>query len=178
MVLCVVIALSLFHQQVTISRSFKEEVVRPVLKHHFRRDEFLGRINEMVYFLPFSKVELLTLVERELSFWARKAKDKHDVDLEWDRRVLEILADGYNVYYGARSIKHEVERRVVTQLAAAHESDHLEKGSVVRISVLEEEAKDESDRSEGPKLRMTVRKKGKHDFVDLAEPFSNMAPLN
>ena len=31
------------------------------------------------------------------------------------------LADGYNVHYGARSIKYEVERRVVSQLAAGHE---------------------------------------------------------
>lgn len=39
---------------------------------HFRRDEFLGRINEIVYFLPFSHSELLQLVSKELSFWAKK----------------------------------------------------------------------------------------------------------
>ena len=38
---------------------------------HFKRDEFLGRINEMVYFLPFSRSELLTLVTRELDFWSK-----------------------------------------------------------------------------------------------------------
>ena len=36
----------------------------------------------------------------------------------------------YNVYYGARSIKHEVERRVVTQLALAHETGML---TIVKI---------------------------------------------
>lgn len=39
---------------------------------HFRRDEFLGRINEIVYFLPFCHSELLQLVSKELSFWAKK----------------------------------------------------------------------------------------------------------
>lgn len=39
---------------------------------HFRRDEFLGRISEIVYFLPFSHSELLHLVTKELSFWAKK----------------------------------------------------------------------------------------------------------
>lgn len=39
---------------------------------HFRRDEFLGRITEIVYFLPFSHSELLQLVSKELSFWAKK----------------------------------------------------------------------------------------------------------
>lgn len=39
---------------------------------HFRRDEFLGRITEIVYFLPFSHSELLHLVTKELNFWAKK----------------------------------------------------------------------------------------------------------
>ena len=46
-------------KQVTISRRFKERVVQPILKRHFGRDEFLGRINEIVYFLPFSRVSHL-----------------------------------------------------------------------------------------------------------------------
>lgn len=57
---------------VTVSRKFKEQVVRPILKRHFRRDEFLGRINEIVYFLPFSRKELLKLVTKELDYWAKK----------------------------------------------------------------------------------------------------------
>ena len=41
--------------KIKISRHFKEKVVQPILKFHFGRDEFLGRINEIVYFLPFSR---------------------------------------------------------------------------------------------------------------------------
>ena len=53
-------------KQVTISRRFKEKVVQPILKRHFGRDEFLGRINEIVYFLPFSRVSFrLTQVMRQ-----------------------------------------------------------------------------------------------------------------
>ncbi|XP_055751063.1 caseinolytic peptidase B protein homolog isoform X2 [Salvelinus fontinalis] len=57
---------------VTISRQFKDAVIRPILKAHFRRDEFLGRINEIVYFLPFCPSELQQLVSKELNFWAKK----------------------------------------------------------------------------------------------------------
>lgn len=32
---------------VEITRQFRDEVIRPILKGHFRRDEFLGRINEV-----------------------------------------------------------------------------------------------------------------------------------
>ena len=105
-----------------------------ILKRHFKRDEFLGRINEFVYFLPFSRKELIQLVTRELEYWSKKvtfkqisehivtfkmnrfvsfqAKDKHGMILEWDRNALDFLVNGYDINYGARSIKHEVERRV------------------------------------------------------------------
>jgi len=61
-------------EQVTITRKFKDSVVKPILKRHFRRDEFLGRINEIVYFLPFSKQELNKLVLKELLYWAKKVR--------------------------------------------------------------------------------------------------------
>lgn len=85
----------------------------------------MGRINEIVYFLPFSRAELVELVARELKVWATRAKERHMIELKWDREILSVLADGYDVHYGARSIKYEVERRVVNQLAAAHERGEL-----------------------------------------------------
>ena len=45
-----------------------------------------------------------------MQFWSAKAKQNHNVEVTWDKQVLHFLSDGYNVYYGARSIKHEVER--------------------------------------------------------------------
>ena len=69
-------------ERITVSSQFKENVVRRILKSHFKRDEFLGRINEIVYFLPFSKSELYQLVNKELQFWAKKAMDKHSVTLK------------------------------------------------------------------------------------------------
>jgi len=158
--------------KITISRHFKEKIVQPILKSHFRRDEFLGRINEIVYFLPFSRSELLHLVERELVFWSQRALSKHDIQLSWDRTVLSLLADGYNVHYGARSIKHEVERRVVSQLALAHETDQIAPSSVVKLTT--------SGSSDGDlgTLRITVKKREEEEYRDLSEPFSNDSPLN
>uniref|UniRef100_A0A1A8GX06 Mitochondrial disaggregase n=1 Tax=Nothobranchius korthausae TaxID=1143690 RepID=A0A1A8GX06_9TELE len=138
---------------IKISRQFKETVIRPILKAHFRRDEFLGRINEIVYFLPFCHSELLQLVSKELSFWAKKAKQRHDITLQWDRPVLDLLAGGYNLHYGARSIKHEVERRVVNQLAAAYEQELLPKGCTLRLCVQSDGQEEERG---APSLRLEV----------------------
>ncbi|CAH3191448.1 unnamed protein product [Porites evermanni] len=161
-------------EKVTISRKFKERVVQPILKLHFRRDEFLGRINEMVYFLPFSRSELITLVTRELNFWAKMALNRHDIHMSWDREVLDVLADGYDVHYGARSIKHEVERRVVNQLAAAHERELISPGCSLHITV--GHPKGEGGRSFGedlaPIIKLQLIKEGKKKVdIDVGDVF-------
>ncbi|CAG2111953.1 unnamed protein product [Medioppia subpectinata] len=124
-------------EMVQVSKQFKEEVIRPILKQHFKRDEFLGRINEMVYFLQFSRHELNQLVIRELQYWADRALKRHQMSLTWDKRVVGLIADEYNVYYGARSIKHEVERRIINKIAFAHESQLISSGAGVHITVEE-----------------------------------------
>ncbi|XP_050362445.1 caseinolytic peptidase B protein homolog [Nymphalis io] len=138
-----------------VSRKFKDTVVRPILKRHFGRDEFLGRINEIVYFLPFSRQELLTLVQMELRAWAEKARARHAVELRWEGGVLGALADGYDVHYGARSIKHEVERRVVNQLALAAERGAVAGGCSVLLS------------ARAGRLLLAVRKPPQRDYVPL-----------
>ncbi|CAF2126182.1 unnamed protein product [Rotaria magnacalcarata] len=123
--------------RITVSKQFKDKVVKPILKKHFRRDEFLGRINEMVYFLPFSQSEINKLLLKELEFWKNRAIDQHNIDIIWDRKALDCLADGYDINYGARSLKHEIERSVVNQLAAAHEQGLIESGNQILLTAQE-----------------------------------------
>ncbi|XP_017490814.1 PREDICTED: caseinolytic peptidase B protein homolog, partial [Rhagoletis zephyria] len=124
--------------KVVVSRYFKDNVIRPILKRHFKRDEFLGRINEIVYFLPFSRSELHKLVTRELELWKERAAIRHRISLSWDRNVIGVLANGYDVHYGARSIKYEVDRRVVNKLASAHENRLMLPGAKVHVVVSED----------------------------------------
>ena len=105
-------------QKNVVDKDFKRNVVKPILKFHFKRDEFLGRINEFVYFLPFSDSELYQLVEHELKIWKQISKDKHEIELSWEDSIIAVLADGYDLSYGARSVKYETERKVVTALAS------------------------------------------------------------
>ena len=83
--------------------------------------------------MPFSKSELTELVKKELQFWHDRAKKIHNIELSWDTDVLDILADGYDIHYGARSIKHEVERRVVNKLATAHERDLIKESCRIHL---------------------------------------------
>lgn len=53
-------------------KEFMDTTIRPILRNHFLRDEFLGRIDEMVVFLPFGETEVKDLVEKELKGWQDK----------------------------------------------------------------------------------------------------------
>jgi len=58
---------------------------------------------------------------------------KHKIKIEWDSAVEHVIIGAYDVSYGARSIKHEVERSVVAQLAKAHERGVIKENAVIRI---------------------------------------------
>ena len=129
--------ISKIEEQIVVSRDFKRKVVEPILKRTFLRDEFLGRINEILYFLPFTRSELNLLVLKEMEFWKKKAYERHKMTLTWERGVIDLLADAYNIKYGARSIKYEVERSVVSQLAMAHERKLIQAGDEVNVRAID-----------------------------------------
>jgi ATP-dependent Clp protease ATP-binding subunit ClpB len=96
-------------------------------------------------------------------FLVFQALEKHKIKLVWDHSVLTILADGYDVHYGARSIKYEVERRVVNQLAAAHEQGIIGNGSIVKIG------ESPVSGSGSGTIKLWVKLKGGAEFIDIEE---------
>ena len=55
------------------------------------------------------------------------------VQLTWSEDVVTVLTDGYDVSYGARSVKHETERKVVSRLAKAFEDGSLIKDQEIQL---------------------------------------------
>ena len=53
--------------------------------------------------------------------------------------MIGVLANGYDVHYGARSIRYEVERRVVNKLASAHENRLMLPGAKVHVVLSKDE---------------------------------------
>eukprot|EP00756_Hemistasia_phaeocysticola_P021536 Hpha_TRINITY_DN15780_c1_g8::TRINITY_DN15780_c1_g8_i1::g.41751::m.41751/K03695/clpB; ATP-dependent Clp protease ATP-binding subunit ClpB len=135
-----------------IRRKVREEIVGPILREAFGRDEFLGRINETLYFLPFTDEELDLLVEKELETWRGMASSRHGLDLRWTAGLVQFVKAGYNLRYGARSIKHEVERSLISKLASAQEKGRIKKGDIVTLDFETEprqgRSADEDDREE------------------------------
>lgn len=102
-----------------------------------------------------------------------QALEKHKIKLLWDHSVLAVLADGYDIHYGARSIKYEVERQVVNRLAAAHERGIIGNGSTVRLSELHT-----AGARSGAAIRLRVKSKEGMDFVDIEEDRDLKYPMS
>jgi len=62
-----------------------------------------------------------------------------------------------------RSIKHEVERRVISKLALAHETEQLTNGCEVQISAVE------IDKDDDAQLKISIKKPNQKSFVELLE---------
>ena len=117
------------------TKKFMLDVVQPILKLHFKRDEFLGRINEFVIFHPFSADDLGEIVNMELQKWRGRALARHNLALSWSPELAKSLADGFQESYGFRSLKHEVERRVISVIVEAYERNELKEGQAVKLSL-------------------------------------------
>jgi len=72
------------------TQEFLRKTVHPILKRHFKRDEFLGRINDMLIFHPFSMHDLRVIVNMELSKWASKANQRHKIAIKWTDKVMKL----------------------------------------------------------------------------------------
>ena len=75
----------------SLSRQFINEHIYPILRHHFKRDEFLGRITEIMYFLPFTENELKQIVSKELSNWANKVSNETRATLVISIKIMDLF---------------------------------------------------------------------------------------
>ena len=120
-----------------IDDNFKKHIMYPELKRAFRRNEFLGRINEIVYFLPFTSEQCLKLVERELERIKQYA-EKQNISFSWSKESVGFLARAIDANYGARSLKNEVSRQVVNKMADMNLENKIKTGSKVYLDVLDD----------------------------------------
>lgn len=117
------------------TNKFLRTVVQPILKAHFKRDEFLGRINDMVVFHHFLDSDIEDIVNMELGLWQKQAKNRHDITLSWTQDIITRLSGNFNERYGFRSIKHAVQKEIVNLLAWAHERGKIREGTAVEVAV-------------------------------------------
>ena len=114
-----------------ISEEARKEV-DTLLKQKFR-PEFLNRLDEIIFYKPLSKTEIFRIVDLLLEKLRKRLEDKQ-LELEVTDAAKEcIVAQGYDVNYGARPLKRLIQSKVETLVARKIIADDPAPGTVIRI---------------------------------------------
>jgi len=111
--------------------------VEPILRAYFKRDELIGRINEILPFTPFTNKDIDKIVNLQLTKWAQTANKKHNIILNWSSELITSIRESYNPNYGVRSIKNFIDKKVVNELARASREGRITPGCDAIIDVVD-----------------------------------------
>ena len=120
-----------------VSESARQGVMAE-LRERFR-PEFLNRIDDVVIFKPLSLEEITKIVDLLLIELNERLEDRK-VEIKLTSKSRAWIAEkGYDPTYGARPLKRFLQKQVETRIARALVSDEIEEGSVVTLSIKDDE---------------------------------------
>ncbi len=105
-----------------------------LLKQNFR-PEFLNRLDEIVYYKPLQKNEIIHIVDLMLNDLQKRLDDKK-IKLELTEKAKEfIVENGFDANFGARPLKRYIQRKVETMLARKIIADNIAPDTKLVIDV-------------------------------------------
>ncbi len=109
-----------------------QDAVVAEMKKYFR-PEFLNRVDDIVFFKPLSKDEILKIIDLQFDRIAQRLKDREiEIRLSEDAKNL-ILENAYDPIYGARPIKRYLQKSIETFIGRALISGEIAEGQKVLI---------------------------------------------
>ena len=108
--------------------------VDALLKTSFR-PEFLNRLDEIVYYKPLSKTEIVGVVELMLQSLTQRLAEKQLKLHLTDAAKAFIVDNGYDPVYGARPLKRFIQSKVETLLARAIIANNPQPGDTLTVDV-------------------------------------------
>ena len=114
------------------------ETVNSLLKQHFR-PEFLNRLDEIVFYKPLTKNEIVSIVDLLVKNLEKRLQDKKlHLELTPDAKSF-IVEGGYNPVYGARPLKRFIQSTVETEIAKLIITKNPLPESVIFVDAIGEE---------------------------------------
>ena len=106
--------------------------VHALLKQSFR-PEFLNRLDEIIMFKPLAKSQIGAIVDLLLSNVKSRLADKQ-IELKITQKAKdEIIAQGYDVSFGARPLKRFIQHTVETMVAKAILQNNIKPNSTIVV---------------------------------------------
>lgn len=106
--------------------------VENLLKRQFR-PEFLNRLDEIIFYKPLTKTEIMSIVELMLDDLKKRLANQH-IKLHLTDAAKNYIVDcGYDPSFGARPMRRFIQSKVETLAAKKIIGGHLEHGDSINI---------------------------------------------
>ncbi|MCL2774121.1 MAG: ATP-dependent chaperone ClpB [Oscillospiraceae bacterium] len=117
--------------------NIKEETkieIENMLKQHFR-PEFLNRLDEIIFYKPLSKTEILNIIDILTERLSARLKEQQ-LSVRLTEKAKEYVADdAYDPIYGARPIKRYIQSKIETMIGRHILKGNIEQGHEFVIDV-------------------------------------------
>ena len=111
-----------------------KERVNALLKRTFR-PEFLNRLDEIVIFTPLSESAVAKIVDIMLNKLASRL-ERQQIQLSVTEEAKRfIVANGYDVIYGARPLRRFIESKIETAVAKVLLGGNLKQKGIINVTV-------------------------------------------
>ena len=111
-----------------------EEHAKDALKTIFR-PEFLNRVDEIIVFNSLSRENLKNIARIMMQDISSECQEK-GIQLEVTDKVYNYLAEnGYNEKYGARPLRHLIQRKIEDELSELFLVGKIREGSTVKADI-------------------------------------------
>lgn len=110
------------------------ERVEGLLKQQFR-PEFLNRLDEIIFYKPLAKNEIMSIVDLMLEDLQKRLDDKHIRINVTEAAKNHIVECGYDPNFGARPLRRFIQRNVETSAAKIILGGGISSGGTITIDV-------------------------------------------
>ncbi len=116
--------------------------VEGLLKQQFR-PEFLNRLDEIIFYKPLTKSEIVGIVDLMLGEVQKRLDERHISLKVSDDAKQYIVECGYDPNFGARPLRRFIQRKVETLIAKRIIGNGISAGNTIEIDVADGELKAE-----------------------------------
>ena len=108
--------------------------VEGLLKSQFR-PEFLNRLDEIIFYKPLTKTEIMSIVDLMLADLQKRLDDKHIRIKVSESAKNYIVECGYDPNFGARPLRRFIQRNVETLIAKKLLSSSVSAGDTINVEL-------------------------------------------
>ena len=115
--------------------NFKNDTEKKVLDvtKQFFRPEFLNRLDEMILFKPLSKETINKIMDISIADLNKRLADKHIVVELTESAKEYIKNNSYDPLFGARPMKHYMQKTVESIIAKEILQNHIKNGDTIKV---------------------------------------------